>query len=97
MKKLGTMLLLSMALISGVFATDEANNALVCDMSYDDTSSKMYAVQKLCVDKTVIIIVYNEEDTPLGVTSLNKTCECVTVKEKGEQPYVVGKETKTNK
>ena len=93
MKKLGTMLLLSMALISGVFA----NEALVCDMSYDDTSSKMYAVQKLCVDKTVIIIVYNEEDTPLGVTSLNKTCECVTVKEKGEQPYVVGKEIKTNK
>lgn len=93
MKKLGTMLLLSMALISGVFA-NEANNALVCDMSYDDTSSKMYAVQKLCVDKTVIIIVYNEEDTPLGVTSLNKTCECVTVKEKGEQPYVVGKETR---
>ena len=32
MKKLGTMLLLSMALISGVFA----NEALVCDMSYDD-------------------------------------------------------------
>ena len=93
MKKLGTMLLLSMALISGVFA-NEANNALVCDMSYDDTSSKMFAVQKLCVDKTVIIIVYNEEDTPLGVTSLNKTCECVTVKEKGEQPYVIGKETR---
>lgn len=92
MKKLGAMLMLSMALISGVFAT-ETNNALVCDMSYDDTSSKMYAVQKLCVDKTVIIIVYNEEDTPLGVTSLNKTCECVTVKEKGEQPYIVGKET----
>ena len=94
MKKIGAVAILSMLLVSGVFATEKEVSTPVCDIKYDDTSSQMFSVQKLCVDKTVIAVVYNEEGKPLGAANLNKPCTCVSVKEQGEPAYVVGRETK---
>ena len=83
MKKLMVAVLALMA-CSSVFATETvAKDKNICDISYDDTSSQMFFVQKLCVDNKV-----------LGAASLNKPCQCVIVKEQGEPAFIVGRETK---
>ena len=95
MKKLMVAVLALMACSSVVFATETvAKDKNICDISYDDTSSQMFAVQKLCVDNKAVAVIYNQDNKALGAASLNKPCQCVIVKEQGEPAYVVGRETK---
>ena len=94
LKKLMVAVLALMA-CGSVFATETvAKDKNICDISYDDTSSQMFQVQKLCVDNKVVAVIYNQDNKALGAASLNKPCQCVIVKEQGEPAYVVGRETK---
>lgn len=94
MKELMVAVIALMA-CSSVFATETvAKDKNICDISYDDTSSQMFAVQKLCVDNKVVAVIYNQDNKALGAASLNKPCQCVIVKEQGEPTFIVGRETK---